>query len=182
MKIAGADPGLNQLAITIIEYADEKREHSETFFFKVPTFKQRKGNLKQSSVVVKKLKYVFDHALGVFQEWMPDIISIEDYQIIPGKGKHAVKSAMATAQVISACFAVGKMPLLYSSLELRPMILGRQKGSKEEMWEAVKGRFDGIALPSVAATHEEHIKDSVVLAEAGLQEYLENMKFLNFEE
>lgn len=174
MKVIGIDPHFTKLAFSVISYSEEEgRKHLNTTYIPTPNLKKGIGNLKKNAETNYKLRQIFTASFRFFSEHLPDAIGVEAYQTIAGKTAHAPKMIAAVAAVKCAAFAVGKMPMEYSSSEMRRMVLGKASGTKEEMWNHVFPQYPNVVWPVVAEGNLEHIYDSLVIAEATLLEIME---------
>lgn len=178
MIIIGIDPHFRKLAFTVIEYRDGERRHVLTEFHTTPNLKKGVGNIQKAAETNHVLRDLFNKSHDFFVSNPFDAVGIEAYQAIPGRSANAPKMIGAVCAVKCAAFSLGKMPMEYSSAQLRRMILKKPAGSKQEMWDAVHGLYGDIKWPEIPEKEKEHIYDSLVLAEAALVEILEIQSFI----
>ena len=184
MFLAGIDPHFTRLAFSLIEYTPEEgRKHLKSCYFPVPDLKKKKQNLKATQRVTFRLKQIFVITYQWLAENKPDSIGIETFVGFENAQKGIriskqtiIKMSAAVTAVQCACFAHGKMPMMYYPIETRWKILGKGAGSKEVVWEETFGRYPELKFPEVAEANREHLHDSLAVAEDVLLDRLEEIE------
>jgi Holliday junction resolvasome RuvABC endonuclease subunit len=184
MILAGVDPHYTQLAFSMIEYTPEAgRQHLKSCYYNVPDLKKKKDTLKATQRVTFRLKQIFILTYQWIADNNPDSIGIETFVGFENAEKGVriskqtiIKMSAAVTAVQCACFAHGKMPMMYYPVETRWKILGKGSGSKEAIWEETFSRYPELKFPVVAESKKEHLYDSLAVAEDVLLDRLEEIE------
>jgi Holliday junction resolvasome RuvABC endonuclease subunit len=180
--IAGIDSHYTSIALSLMSLesvggwseGDWVRRHMRTDFFKMPDLTKRKGNFKAIAIKNIRISELFTTTYRWLNEHRPDVVGIEAYSTFKGMSGSADKMIMAVTAVKCAILAYGKMPMEYMASETRRIILGKQSGTKEEVWAATERLYPELNYQKVAEGNKEHLRDSLAVAENAVRELIEN--------
>lgn len=169
VKFMSMDPSLRNTAIvygTIDLFTDTL---SPTGYFIINTEKSKDKTVRQSSDTVRRARSVISTLSEFIDDWKPDICFAETPS--GSKSSSAMKS-----YGMSCCFIALMDPpaIQVSPIELKKVVNGTNRASKDEIIEFVKNKFPEFELETksdgtVVVGRMEHVADAVVAACAGIE-------------
>ncbi|MCK5645026.1 MAG: hypothetical protein KAJ19_29775 [Gammaproteobacteria bacterium] len=130
-----------------------------------------KGKGRIADDDIRRMRIVWSRLSEILEEYDPEVVVVEAYSPRMGlMGGNAWKTAFSVQLSVCAAFEYGARVYMRVPGDLRRAFLGKTKGTKEQIIEAMYERVEGLSdvLSDFNESDYEHMVDAVGHAYLGL--------------